>query len=496
MPKILTAAERSFFREVSTAVAANPFTVERLKLDVSLSGLPENEPVDAQLLGAIDAVHARLKVLDADGRGHLSVHSGEDYALIRAARMFDFFHRHIDPFDDIIVRQVQADAEENLVFSFSRKALAELEHYGFSPADADQAFAICYQIRRAFYFIRESITGISPSICTLRARLWNNIFTYDILHYDHFLYNRMEDFSTLLLGETGTGKGTAAKAIGCSAFIPFDRRSQRFVESFTSAFRAINLSQFNEALAASELFGYRKGAFTGAVENHKGLLACCSVHGAVFLDEIGDVPMALQIKLLQVLQERTFCPLGSHVPQRFSGRVIAATHQPLDRLRRDGHFRNDFYYRLCADEIEIPTLRVRLQENPEERLLLVREILRRMVGNSDCGALAERVDMALSDSPGKNYRWPGNVRELEQAVRRVLLCGSYSPDRSGRDAAGPVDLDQSLATCGLDAEQLLARYCGCLYEKIGAYGEVARKTGLDWRTVKKYVQLEREHDHD
>src|SRR5256885_4529537 len=143
----------------------------------------------------------------------------------------------------------------------------------------------------------------------------------------------MEEFSTLLLGETGTGKGTAAAAIGRSGFIPYDDKQHRFAESFTRSFVALNLSQHPETLIESELFGHRKGAFTGAVEAHEGIFARCSPHGAIFLDEIGDVSTPVQIKLLQVVEDRTFSPVGSHERQRFRGRVISATHKPLHELR-------------------------------------------------------------------------------------------------------------------------------------------------------------------
>src|SRR5205823_10438393 len=133
-------------------------------------------------------------------------------------------------------------------------------------------------------------------------------------------------------------------------------------ESFMRGFIALNLSQFPETLIESELFGHRKGAFTGAVETHEGVLARCSPHGAIFLDEIGEVTAPVQIKLLQVLQERTFCPVGSHEPVRFRGRVIAATNRSLAALRAGELLRADFFYRLCSDLIEVPPLRQRFEE--------------------------------------------------------------------------------------------------------------------------------------
>src|SRR5437867_3378731 len=247
----------------------------------------------------------------------------------------------------------------------------------------------------------------------LREALWNNVFTHNLRGYEAALWNRMEDFSTLLLGETGTGKGAAAAAIGRSAFIAYLPGERRFAANFAESFIAINLSQFPEALIESELFGHRKGAFTGAIDHHAGVLERCSAHGALFLDEIGEVSTPVQIKLLQVLQERIFTPLGGHERRRFSGRVIAATNRPLAHLRREGRFRDDFFYRLCSDVIEVPTLRQRITESTGELELLVRLLVERIAGTPDSALVAEVLE-ALENGLPHDYGWPGNVRELEQ----------------------------------------------------------------------------------
>ena len=321
----------------------------------------------------------------------------------------------------------------------------------------------------------------------LRKRLWDNIFTHDMRWYVRGLWNRMEDFSTLLLGETGTGKGAVAAALGRSGFIPFLSAKGMFAESFTRAFVAINLSQFSETLIESELFGHRKGAFTGAVERHEGVFARCSPHGAIFLDEIGDASEPIQIKLLQVLQLRTFSPVGSHEVCRFKGRVIAATNRDLGTLRREGSFRDDFFYRLCSDQVEIPTLRLRLQESPSELEALVSHILSRLSGDAQAGTLSAVLE-AIEKGVGRDYGWPGNVRELEQAVRCILLTGVYCGD-ANKTAAEDAWLS-ALERGELSAQQLSAGYCQRLFKRYGSYGEVARRTGLDWRTVKKNVNIQ------
>jgi transcriptional regulator with PAS, ATPase and Fis domain len=321
----------------------------------------------------------------------------------------------------------------------------------------------------------------------LREALWNNIFTHDMRGYEAALWNRMEDFSTLLLGETGTGKGSAAAAIGRSEFIPYLPEQRRFAANFAETFIAINLSQFPEALIESELFGHRKGAFTGAIDSHEGVFARCNAHGALFLDEIGEVSIPVQIKLLQVLQERVFTPLGGHERKRFAGRVIAATNRSLGALRRDGHFRDDFFYRLCSDVIEVPTLRQRLSESPAELDQLVRLMVARITGAEAPELVADAL-AALNDGLPRSYAWPGNVRELEQAVRRILLTGRYAPQLPDAAADENQALADKMRAGELTATELLAQYCALLYQRFGTYAEIAKRTGIDPRTARKYVE--------
>jgi DNA-binding NtrC family response regulator len=364
--------------------------------------------------------------------------------------------------------------------------LTDLASYGWDAAASARFVGIFFQMRRAFFFIERGLTGRSPSMRKLRESLWNNVFTHDIRVYERYLSARMEDFSTILLGETGTGKGTAAAAIGRSAFIPFDASKNRFVESFTRAFVTINLSQYPQSLIESELFGHEKGAFTGAIEAHDGVLERCSPHGAIFLDEIGEVAIPVQIKLLDVLQERRYTPVGSHESKRFQGRVIAATNRSLADLREAGTFRHDFYYRLCSDVIEVPSLRVRLAERAEEMSELLEHLVERIVGEPSDDLVAITRDV-IAAGVGKDYAWPGNVREVEQAVRRILMTAAYDPGPRAalRDATDR--FFESMKEGALDAHEVLAMYCALLYRRHGTYEDVAKRTKLDRRTVKKYV---------
>jgi transcriptional regulator with PAS, ATPase and Fis domain len=198
------------------------------------------------------------------------------------------------------------------------------------------------------------------------------------------------------------------------------------------------------------------------------------------------VGASVQIKLLQVLQQRTFSPVGSHEAVRFGGRVIAATNRSLDALRRTRAFRDDFYYRLCSDQITLPPLRQRLRETPSEMEALVRHILQRLGGES-WQELCDPVLDGLRNTVPRSYDWPGNVRELEQAVRRILLTGRYEGDTLGRAEERSADLAAEVEAGALTVRELTAAYCKRLYSRHGSYGEVAKRTGLDWRTVKSNI---------
>jgi hypothetical protein len=481
----LSAEQKSFVADISRVGFANPFSEGRERMDRELCGLPAGTSRREVLRCLLQRVRAFLGGLDTRDIVAPSRCQGEDRDDLMFLCLFHEFHRHIDAFDALIPRQIKT-GDTSLVVPFGPALVEALLHYGFSEQEAARGVALCWQVRRAFYFMARKLTGESACMRALRERLWTNVFTATPRVYLSTLWDRMEDFSTLLLGETGSGKGMAAFALGCSGFIPYDLQSRRFVTSFTEAFVALNLSQYPEALIESELFGHRKGAFTGAVEDHAGVFSRCSAHGSIFLDEIGEVPLTLQIKLLRVLQERVYQPVGSHREDRFSGRVIAATNQPLTELRARGKFRDDFYYRLCSDTISIPPLRIRLAENPAELSHLCGVILQRIAGDTGADQTAHIVD-TLRKSVKTDYAWPGNVRELEQAVRSVLLTGSYEPESVLFGESDNQSWSQSAADEALTAEQLLSGYCRALYERHGQYGEVARITGLDWRTAKKYI---------
>lgn len=209
--------------------------------------------------------------------------------------------------------------------------------------------------------------------------------------------------TVLIEGETGTGKELVAREI--HALSP--RKDQPFV--------AVNCAGLTESLLSSELFGHRKGAFTGAIEDKRGLFEAAH-EGTLFLDEIGDMPAAVQASLLRVLQEREITRLGETKPRRIDVRVLAATHRDLRHEVTEGRFRSDLLYRIRVARIELPPLR----ERAEDLSLLVDGFLRELRESVDKPVTA--LSLAALRRLGA-YRWPGNVRELRSALEfAVIRC--------------------------------------------------------------------------
>ena len=473
----------NLIKAIAKAAYINPFSEERIKIDKEISGDDKNHTRDYLIKKVVEITKQTIPKLKK-----INDYSSEEKQDVVYLYLFDIYHKYRDEFDNLIVRQIAA-GDDSLKVLFANSAISDLINYGFSEVEAVRYFSIFYQMRRAFYFIFNTLSGVSDCMRKFHCSLWDNIFTHDIRWYEKILCARMEDFSTLLLGETGTGKGTAAAAIGRSGFIPFNTGTGKFEESFTKTFIEINLSQFPETLIESELFGHKRGAFTGAVEAHNGVFSLSSFYGSIFLDEIGDVSIPVQIKLLRVLQDRTFSPVGSHKKLRFDGRVIAATNKPINKLRQEGIFRDDFFYRLCSDMITVPSLRQRISENSFELSLLLKKTINKITGE-DSKEIYDMVYKTVVEKLGKNYPWPGNVRELEQCVRRILLTKNYNADLKNisQDLSGKI-ID-SVENGNYDAQNLIADYCKLLYQRYGTYQDAARITKLDRRTVKKYIMMD------
>ena len=219
------------------------------------------------------------------------------------------------------------------------------------------------------------------------------------------------DSTVLVSGESGTGKELVARAIH-----DLSPRAER-------PFVSINCGAFTETLLESELFGYVKGAFTGANSDRKGLFEAAN-EGTIFLDEIGEMSTAMQVKLLRVLQERKVRPVGSHEEIKFDSRVIAATNRDLKAMTEDGSFREDLFYRISVIPISLPPLRERKEDIPE----LVDHFVSKFCQQT--GRQLDMSDMAMQML--EKYTWHGNVRELEHTIERAVALEreeKIQPDR-------------------------------------------------------------------
>ncbi len=482
--KTLRAEQRGFLLEVTRLAFANPFSPDHAGVLRKLARLPPNA-AESRIWTAIAGVIGRH--LDAEGEGastRIDSYAEADRPLIHIAALLRHYAEYRGDLDVFIAAQAQS--AKPIALPFGKRILRQLEGAGFAPGEAARSIALLYQLRRAAYFITHEIIGRCPAIVALRMHLWNAVFTHRPEWYVKYLCGKMEDFSTLLLGETGTGKTAAARAIGLSGFIPYDAASQRFIEGLAPSFLSVNLAEYPASLIESQLFGHKKGAFTGAIAEHRGVFSRCSAHGSVFIDEIGDLDLTVQLKLLAVLQERSFTPVGSRERLDFHGRVIAATNRDLDELRASGRFRDDFYYRLCSDVITLPTLRRRFAEDAGELRLILAALLARAIG-PHAEPFAEQIEARIRECLPRDYPWPGNVRELEQCVRRLVLTGTYDGD-IGRSVPSS-ELARQFEAGQMKAMALLAAYCQALYRRHGSYVQVASITGLDRRTVRKYVAM-------
>jgi formate hydrogenlyase transcriptional activator len=212
------------------------------------------------------------------------------------------------------------------------------------------------------------------------------------------------DSTVLLLGETGTGKELIARAIHNQSL----RRNRALVK--------VNCAAIPSGLLESELFGHERGAFTGAVTQQTGRLELAD-QGTLFLDEVGDIPLELQPKLLRVLQEREFERLGSTRTRTVEVRLVAATHRDLERMMADNRFRSDLFYRLNVFPIEIPPLRKRSEDIP----LLVWHFVQQFAGRM--GKTIETIPAEAMDAL-TGYAWPGNIRELQNLMERAVILSA------------------------------------------------------------------------
>lgn len=257
--------------------------------------------------------------------------------------------------------------------------------------------------------VYEEVNKREARILDLNAELGNKYRYHNIIGKSkkmqeiyHLLTKVSHSEATILIqGENGTGKEMVAKAIHFNSL----RKD--------AVFMAINCSAFNDNLLDSELFGHAKGAFTGAIKDKKGVFEVAN-GGTLFLDEIGDMTLSMQVKLLRVLQESTFLPVGATSPKKVNVRVLAATNRNLKEMISKGEFREDLYYRINVINVQIPPLRDRVEDIP---------VLMDTFLEKKCGEIGFAMKTWSKKTMEKflDHQWPGNVRELQNEVERLVV---------------------------------------------------------------------------
>jgi DNA-binding NtrC family response regulator len=348
-------------------------------------------------------------------------------------------------------------------------------HYVTKPFHNDE---ILIQVKRALEQknLREEVARLRTEV-DARSRFQNIIGHSPVMQRVFEVIAQVSDLSAnvLIEGESGTGKEVIARAIHANG----SRASGPFVP--------VNCAAIPETLLESELFGYMRGAFTDARKDRRGLFQEAT-GGILFLDEIGDIALSLQAKLLRVLEDKEVRPLGANQSIRVDARVVSATNRPLEDLVGAGKFRQDLYYRLNVIRIELPPLRQRSEDIP----LLVDHFIRKFADSAKRSVAGIQAD-ALAAL--KNHQWPGNIRELEHTIERAVLLGK-------EPLIGKVDLPASLSAKSDGAaliDQAHARqmtlydlerdYIGRVLEASrGNKTEAARILGVDRTTL--YRKLE------
>ncbi len=498
----LHGSERSFAAAVAKLAYANPFRREETDLEEAALAIPLPQHIDVATT-PVQTVSERPRITEVIQRAEALAKSvlqrggvleGPDADLYGDLVRYVLYFRYREQFRGALADSIElngsASAKVKSRIGYYREFQRDVRH--FFPAtvvahgpltDPAHLFAGFYQIVRAFRLINANIIGRSAAAEKLRVAVWESIFTHNMRRYSIGLFDRMHDLTTLITGPSGTGKDLVAETIGLSRYIRFDSTSGQFEDDTVVGFHPINLAALPATLIESELFGYRKGAFTGAAQDRAGLFEECVRSHSVFLDEIGELSPAIQVKLLRVLQNREFQRVGDTQLRRFEGKVIAATNRDLGTEVRAGRFRSDFYYRLCADMIRTPTLAEQVCGNREELVLLVGFIARRYFE-----PVAEQLTMDVVDwitqHLGLEFSWPGNMRELEQCVRNVVVRGEYHPLKSERPAD---QANADVLALKLSATEMLGWYCQRVYDETGSYLATAERLGLDRRTVKLRV---------
>ncbi len=357
--------------------------------------------------------------------------------LFRSAQGGDYTHvlqrfKQLCPTIEIIVM-----ARPDMIREMVKTVKAGASDYLTHPLDPDEIQLVTESISESI--IKES------ELDYLRERLWRSD-SLEMVHTDNAdvkeVFKKLRSVAptkttVLLSGETGTGKGVLAKLIHMYS----NREHAQFI--------SLHCGAVPDTLLESELFGHEKGAFTGALKKKLGKFEIAR-NGTLFLDEIGTITPSAQVKLLQVLQDGTFSPVGAEKTISTNARIITATNSDLKKMTENGDFRKDLYYRLNVFPIEIPPLRKRKEDIP----LLIQFFLKKLSKDfqKDINGIHPQVKEAL-----KKYSWPGNIRELENLLERAYILETSSLLTPESFPAELFEKESSLAVLAMDTDICLSK---------------------------------------
>ena len=324
------------------------------------------------------------------------------------------------------------------------------------------------------------LAGDSESLSTVRQRTWAACFGDSLIHALE-LERVIRDHDVLIFGETGTGKELVARAI--QAATPGSKKGG----SAPSA--SLNAAAIPDTLVESELFGHVKGAFTGATETRVGRIRSAN-GGSLFLDEVGDLPITTQVKLLRVIETNEVFPLGTEGSHRVDVRYVAATHKNLESLAEKGSFRRDLFERLAGNIITVPPLR----ERPDDVQAIGERFIATYLSTGIAQRQADAVRKWLGSSAALSHDWPGNVRELHNALRNLLL-GLPPGIRQGGPTHSPDETPAGIRKGVATMRQVEDWYMRKVFAASGSnYAGAAKRLAIDRSTVKRRLEAARKRN--
>jgi two-component system response regulator HydG len=428
---------------LSDAVAVlleNPFSVTSERLSAAISTLARRRPMDATVRSTLerDGSEAAERLVLAIAHGRACV----------------------DP--DDVAHLLGQDA---LPVSVARA----LPHPRSAYVALGAAGGRCLRVL-------QSLQGTSSALSAVRRATWAACFGDSLLHA-LVLARVIHDHDVLILGETGTGKEAIAHAIQEGCIGPKD--------GSPAPRAALNAAAVPETLVAAELFGHVKGAYTGASEARVGRIRS-AYGGSFFLDEVGDLGLSTQVKLLRVIETDEVSPLGSDRTYPASCRYLAATHKDLEAMVEAGQFRRDLHQRLAGSVIRLPPLR----ERPEDIVTIGHAFVERHLPSGVLPRTRRRIEVWLGSEEARRHRWPGNVRELQNALRNLLLGLEPEADGQAPLAAAHAELlPGGLRDCTATMDQVVDWYVRRVHDHSGEnLARAARILAVDRTTVRRRLR--------